>query len=367
MATQRNLAVKDEPKSPDACSLDDFEDGWPPNKLVRVDSGNYPILRGQDKRKRLRKECLEAVKAENQFFDDCQKDGLAEGNLKGKRKSARKPSLVATETARKLPLRAARRIGTGGEGDPPSFVPCNLPRQRPAFEVSPAIFEANGILGNGKGTVYPKYELDSQYNFIIPEPHKLKNAPWKQSPIEPPEGLEPTVLSVVASVNLGADLDLKAIADGCLDLSYNPESFAPLVMRLKDPIATAMIFPAGRMTVSGAKSVEACKIAVRKFTAMVRSVGFNVRPFGMLIKNISATFSVGFKIRLRHLSKNRMLTPQITYEPDSFTGVSMALPFPKANVMVFRTGSGMIQGVTTFKDLDKVFKIIYPHLKMYAM
>ncbi|XP_035713431.1 TATA-box-binding protein-like [Folsomia candida] len=181
------------------------------------------------------------------------------------------------------------------------------------------------------------------------------------------EGLEPTVLSVAASVNLGADLDLKAIADACVNLSYNPESFAPLVMRLKDPIATAMVHRGGRMTVAGAKSVEDCKIAVRKFTAMVRSVGFNVRPFGMLIKNISATFSVGFKIRLRDLSKNRMLTPQITYEPDSFTGVSMALPFPKANVMVFRTGSGMIQGVTTFKDLDKVFKIIYPHFKMYAM
>ncbi|OXA45470.1 TATA-box-binding protein [Folsomia candida] len=277
------------------------------------------------------------------------------------------PSLVATETARKLPLRAARRIGTGGEGDPPSFVPCNLPRQRPAFEVSQSNFEADGILGNGKGTVYPKYELDSQYNFIIPEPHKLKNAPWKQSPIEPPEGLEPTVLSVAASVNLGADLDLKAVADACSDLRYNPESFAPLVMRLKDPIATAMIFPGGNMIISGAKSVEACKIAVTKFTAMVRSVGFNVRPFGMLIKNISAAFSVGFKIRLRSLSKDRMLTPQMTYEPDAFTGVAMVLPCPKANVMVCRTGSGIIQGVTSFKDLDKVFKIIYPHLKMYAM
>ncbi|OXA45708.1 TATA-box-binding protein [Folsomia candida] len=351
---ERNLSVKDEPDSPNAAitdSLDDFEDGCPPNKLVCVDSGNYPILRGQDKRKRLRKECLEAVKAENQFFDDCQKDGLAEGNLKGKRKSARKPSLVATKpvtlTRRKSALRAARRIRAIAEAeeDEPSFVPCNLPRQRPAFEVSPVNFEANGILGNGKGTVYPKYELASQYNFIIPEPHR----------------------SVAASVNLGADLDLKAIADACVNLSYNPESFAPLVMRLKDPIATAMVHRGGRMTVAGAKSVEDCKIAVRKFTAMVRSVGFNVRPFGMLIKNISATFSVGFKIRLRDLSKNRMLTPQITYEPDSFTGVSMALPFPKANVMVFRTGSGMIQGVTTFKDLDKVFKIIYPHFKMYAM
>ena len=62
--------------------------------------------------------------------------------------------------------------------------------------------------------------------------------------------------NVVSTVNLGIKLDLKHIALHARNAEYNPKRFAALIMRIREPKTTALIFASGKMVCTGAKSEE---------------------------------------------------------------------------------------------------------------
>merc|ERR1712157_646160 len=62
---------------------------------------------------------------------------------------------------------------------------------------------------------------------------------------QPPE--MPQLQNIVATVNLGITLDLKKIAMQARNAEYNPKRFAAVIMRIRDPRTTALIFSSGKM------------------------------------------------------------------------------------------------------------------------
>jgi len=59
----------------------------------------------------------------------------------------------------------------------------------------------------------------------------------------------------VATADLNCNkLDLKKIAMGCRNAEYNPSRFPAVVMRIREPKTTALIFAKGKMVITGAKS-----------------------------------------------------------------------------------------------------------------
>jgi len=59
--------------------------------------------------------------------------------------------------------------------------------------------------------------------------------------------------NIVCTVNLGCKLDLKKIALHARNAEYNPKRFAAVIMRIRDPRTTALIFSSGKMVCTGAK------------------------------------------------------------------------------------------------------------------
>ena len=55
------------------------------------------------------------------------------------------------------------------------------------------------------------------------------------------------VQNVVATVNLDCKLDLKSIALHARNAEYNPKRFAAVIMRIREPKSTALIFASGKM------------------------------------------------------------------------------------------------------------------------
>lgn len=53
--------------------------------------------------------------------------------------------------------------------------------------------------------------------------------------------------NVVATVNLECKLDLKDIALRARNAEYNPKRFAAVIMRIREPKSTALIFASGKM------------------------------------------------------------------------------------------------------------------------
>uniref|UniRef100_A0A453H109 TATA-box-binding protein n=1 Tax=Aegilops tauschii subsp. strangulata TaxID=200361 RepID=A0A453H109_AEGTS len=62
-----------------------------------------------------------------------------------------------------------------------------------------------------------------------------------------PSGIIPTLQNIVSTVNLDCKLDLKAIALQARNAEYNPKRFAAVIMRIREPKTTALIFASGKM------------------------------------------------------------------------------------------------------------------------
>nr|TKV93728.1 hypothetical protein SEVIR_9G245066v2 [Setaria viridis] len=82
-----------------------------------------------------------------------------------------------------------------------------------------------------------------------------------------PSGIVPALQNIVSTVNLDCQLDLKMIALQARNAEYNPKRFAAVIMRIREPKTTALVFASGKMVCTGAKSEEHSKLAARKVRA----------------------------------------------------------------------------------------------------
>lgn len=63
----------------------------------------------------------------------------------------------------------------------------------------------------------------------------------------------------------GVGLDLKRIALHARNAEYNPKRFAAVIMRIREPRTTALIFSSGKMVCTGAKSEESSRYVDRLY------------------------------------------------------------------------------------------------------
>ena len=64
---------------------------------------------------------------------------------------------------------------------------------------------------------------------------------------------------------------------GCRNAEYNPSRFPAVVMRIREPKTTALIFAKGKMVITGAKSEHAALQAGKIFEKAISKV-INGRP-----------------------------------------------------------------------------------------
>jgi len=117
-----------------------------------------------------------------------------------------------------------------------------------------------------------------------------------------PSGIIPTLQNIVSTVNMGTRLDLKTIALHARNAEYNPKRFAAVIMRIRDPKTTALIFASGKMVCTGAKSEDASRLAARKYARIIQKLGFPTKFTDFKIQNIVGSTDVKFPIRLEGLS-----------------------------------------------------------------
>ncbi len=82
--------------------------------------------------------------------------------------------------------------------------------------------------------------------------------------IEVVEHPEFRVQNIVASANIGKELNLGAIVVGLglEGMEYEPEVFPGLVYRIDEPKSAILIFSSGRLVITGGKTVKDCEKSV---------------------------------------------------------------------------------------------------------
>src|ERR1700742_2284049 len=80
------------------------------------------------------------------------------------------------------------------------------------------------------------------------------------------------------------------------------QRFAAVIMRIRDPKTTALIFASGKMVVTGAKSEDDSRLASRKYARIVQKLGFDAKFSEFKIQKIVGRCYVKFPIRLEGLA-----------------------------------------------------------------
>eukprot|EP00245_Coleochaete_scutata_P018707 TRINITY_DN9868_c0_g1_i1.p1 TRINITY_DN9868_c0_g1~~TRINITY_DN9868_c0_g1_i1.p1 ORF type:complete len:209 (-),score=50.12 TRINITY_DN9868_c0_g1_i1:422-1018(-) len=181
-----------------------------------------------------------------------------------------------------------------------------------------------------------------------------------------PSGIVPTLQNIVATVSLECKLDLKKIAMHARNAEYNPKRFAAVIMRIREPKTTALIFASGKMVCTGAKSEQQSKLAARKYARIIQKLGFPSISFkDFKIQNIVGSCDVKFPIRLEGLAYAHMHGHFSSYEPELFPGLIYRMKQPKIVLLIFVSGKIVLTGAKTRDEIYEAFENIYPVLKEF--
>jgi len=169
--------------------------------------------------------------------------------------------------------------------------------------------------------------------------------------------------NIVATVNLGRTVNLTDIATKARNAEYNPKRFQAVIMRIRDPKTTALVFASGKMIVTGAKYERDSEIAAKKYTQIIQKVGQPVTFSAFKIQNMTATCDVGFPIRLEGLVYG--YSAYATYEPELFPGLIYRLPDPKVVILIFVSGKLVLTGAKEEDSLTTALDTIFPILEEF--
>jgi transcription initiation factor TFIID TATA-box-binding protein len=142
--------------------------------------------------------------------------------------------------------------------------------------------------------------------------------------------------------------------------NHRIQRFAAVIMRIRDPKTTALIFASGKMVVTGAKSEDDSKLASRKYARIIQKLGFNAKFTDFKIQNIVGSCDVKFPIRLEGLaSKHHNFS---SYEPELFPGLIYRMMKPKIVLLIFVSGKIVLTGAKVREEIYQAFELIYPVL-----
>lgn len=131
--------------------------------------------------------------------------------------------------------------------------------------------------------------------------------------------------NVVSSFSLKCQLDLKKIAQKARNCEFNPTKFSAVVMRIREPKTTALIFKSGKVIVTGAKTENESIIAARKFARIIQKLGNKVTFSDFSVCNIVGCLSVDHSVRLEGLA----------YDYDTVSSVYLIVNFVLLKLAIY--------------------------------
>jgi transcription initiation factor TFIID TATA-box-binding protein len=166
------------------------------------------------------------------------------------------------------------------------------------------------------------------------------------------------VVNIVVSAALGHDIPLEKMAATLSNTEYNPEQFPGLVIRIKEPKTSALIFSSGKIVCTGARTLDMVEESIKKIIKSLEKIGIKIKKAPEYkIQNIVAAGSVGMALNLNVLA---MRLDNTEYEPEQFPGLVYKMPEVKATFLLFSNGKIVCTGTKSEAEvhiaLDKLIE-----------
>lgn len=176
------------------------------------------------------------------------------------------------------------------------------------------------------------------------------------------------VVNIVVSTSLEHEIPLEKMAATLSNTEYNPEQFPGLVIRIKEPKTSALIFSSGKVVCTGARTIEKVHESIKKIIKSLEKINIKItiKP-EVKIQNIVASGAVGFPLNLNVLA---MKLSNIEYEPEQFPGLVYKLDVEsktegkfKSTFLLFSNGKIVCTGTKSEKQVHEALDLLIVNLK----
>nr|MBA4405500.1 TATA-box-binding protein [Nanoarchaeum sp.] len=169
------------------------------------------------------------------------------------------------------------------------------------------------------------------------------------------------IVNIVCSTSLEHDVHLIKLAETLSNTEYNPEQFPGLVMRIREPKTSALIFSSGKVVCTGARSMLKVRESINQIIKAVAKIGVKVtiKP-KITIQNMVAAGDIAMDLNLNELA---MKLENSEYEPEQFPGLVYKLPGTRATFLLFSNGKIVCTGTKSEILLKEAINKLVTNLK----
>lgn len=169
------------------------------------------------------------------------------------------------------------------------------------------------------------------------------------------------IVNIVVSSDLKHDVPLEKMAATLSNTEYNPEQFPGLVLRIKEPKTSALIFSSGKIVCTGARNMEQVDQAIQKIIKSLEKINIKItiKP-EISIQNMVASGSIGMDLNLNKLT---IKLDNTEYEPEQFPGLVYKLNEAKATFLLFSNGKIVCTGTKSEEEARAALEKLLENLK----
>lgn len=169
------------------------------------------------------------------------------------------------------------------------------------------------------------------------------------------------IVNIVVSTALEKDIPLEKMAATLPNTEYNPEQFPGLVLRIKEPKTSALIFSSGKVVCTGARDLEEVDRSIQSIIKSLKKLDIHVtiKPV-ITVQNIVASGSIGIDLNLNILG---VQLPNTEYEPEQFPGLVHKLKGTNATFLLFSNGKIVCTGTKTEQEVNDATDKLIENLK----
>lgn len=170
-----------------------------------------------------------------------------------------------------------------------------------------------------------------------------------------------TIVNIVVSTSLEHDIPLEKMAATLPNTEYNPEQFPGLVIRIKEPKTSALIFSSGNVVCTGARNRKEIDESIVKIIKALEKINIKIKITPKItIQNMVASGSIGMELNLNTLA---MKLDNTEYEPEQFPGLVYKLKGGKATFLLFSNGKIVCTGTKSEDEVHESVKKLVETLK----
>ena len=189
----------------------------------------------------------------------------------------------------------------------------------------------------------------------------------KKSEVSEAQTQDLQIVNIVVSSSLEHTIPLEKMAATLSNTEYNPEQFPGLVIRIKDPKTSALIFSSGKIVCTGARSIQKVEESIQKIIESLQKIGIKItiKP-KITIQNIVAAGAIGMDLNLNVLA---MKLKNTEYEPEQFPGLVYKLNITgkkdtyKATFLLFSNGKIVCTGTKSEEQVKEAVEKLVVNLK----